>query len=214
MGTHEEAERPRGVFSFERLGAFSDGLLAIVVTILVLSIDIPEHDFSRDGMLAFLAKTGHDILIYLASFWLVAAYWMVHHSLFSFVRYVNRPLILLNFLFLFVTTLLPFTTDFKNTYRELSLAALTFGINHILCGLTLVLLWRYIFRHPELQRSPLEARVYKLLARRILAACLVALTASLLAYVDIRIATFLFPLVPLVYLSHRTEIKPKPTPAS
>ena len=214
MGIHEEAERPRGLFTFERLGAFSDGLLAIVVTILVLSIDVPEHDFSRDGALAFLAMTGHDILIYMASFWLVAAYWMVHHSLFSFVRYVDRSLILLNFLFLFVTTLLPFTTKFKNTYPELSLAALTFGITHILCGLTLFLLWRYIFRHPELQCSPLNARVYKVLARRILVACLAAFSASLLAYVDIRLATFLFPLVPLVYLSHLTNRKAKPTPAS
>ena len=73
MEIHEKAERPRGVFTPERLAAFSDGLLAIVVTILVLTINVPEHEFSSAGILSFLAKTEHDILIYMASFWLVAA---------------------------------------------------------------------------------------------------------------------------------------------
>lgn len=210
MGKHEEPERRPGVFTFERLAAFSDGLLAIVVTILVLTINVPEHDFSREGILSFLAKTEHDILIYMASFWLVAAYWILHHSLFSFVRYVTRSMILLNFLFLFVVTLLPFSTKFKNTYPKEAVAALTFGITHIACGLTLLLLLGYIFRHPELQTSPLNVLVYRSMARRIFAACLFALTASLFAYVNIRLATFLWPLVPLMYLSHRTEITAKP----
>ena len=126
------------------------------------------------------------------------------------MRYVTRSLILLNFLFLFVVTLLPFSTKFKNPYPKETVAAVTFGITHICCGLTLLLLLGYIFRHPELQRSPLDVRVYKSVARRILIACSVALAASLFAYVNIRLATFLWPLVPLVTLSHRTEIMAQP----
>ena len=62
-------------FSVDRLNGFTDGVLAIVITLLVLGIDIPEdHTFSEQGLIAFLLRISRDVIMYAASFLLIAAY--------------------------------------------------------------------------------------------------------------------------------------------
>ena len=108
------SSKPLLGFSVERLNAFTDGVLAIVITILVLGIDIPEdHKFSEQGLIAFLSKISRDVVMYAASFLLVGAYWVQHHSVFQFLGRCNRVVIWLNILFMFPLTLAPFLTKLK-----------------------------------------------------------------------------------------------------
>lgn len=88
-----------------RLEAFSDGVMAIIITIMVLEIKIPHHDGFQD--LIPLLPT---FLSYLLSFVYVGIYWNNHHHLFQAVEKVNGKVLWANLFLLFCLSLIPFTT--------------------------------------------------------------------------------------------------------
>jgi uncharacterized membrane protein len=88
-----------------RLEAFSDGVLAIVITIMVLELKVP-HDASLEGLRPLLPKA----LSYILSFTMVGIYWNNHHHLFHAIEHVNGRVLWANLHLLFWISLLPFAT--------------------------------------------------------------------------------------------------------
>lgn len=89
----------------ERLIGFSDGYLAIVITLMVLEIKIPStFDFGD------LFKAQHSIMSYFVSYLFISIYWINHHHLFQVVKKVNVKILWANLNFLFWISLLPFAT--------------------------------------------------------------------------------------------------------
>jgi len=191
--------------TLDRLSAISDGVLAIVITILVLGIDIPtDHNFTQDGLIKFLMRLEPELVAYVASFVMVAIYWVQHYALFHFIRYVNRRLIWLNILFLLPITLLPFVAKVRALYRYEPLVIVFFASAHIICGILLLALWGYAVSHPELLAHQITPKVRNSMTLRILISPVICLVAIALAYVDVDVATYIFMLIPLLYISHRT----------
>ncbi len=205
----DESSKPALGFSVERLNAFTDGVLAIVITILVLGIDIPEdHRFSEQGLIAFLVKISRDVATYAASFLLIGAYWVQHHAIFNFLGRCNRIVIWLNILFMFPLTLAPFLTKVKATYRHDVLVVPLFGSAFILAGLALMVIWHYVVSHPELLKNPpINPAVVHSIQQRILMGPLVSLVAVGLSFISIDLGTIAFGSLPLFYLSHRMADK-------
>ena len=201
-------EKTSGVtarLTLDRLMAFSDGVIAIAITILVLGIDIPEgHKFSESGLIAFLGRIGHDVVIYAVSFVAVATFWLQHHALFLYLRYCNRALIWLNTLFLFSVTLIPFLAKLKFTYEQEPEIVRLFCAGIFFCGLTLLAMWRYVLSHSELIGRPtIDQAVIRSMTLRILVAPVVAVLAFCLSFLDVRLGTHTFFLIPLCSLRHR-----------
>jgi uncharacterized membrane protein len=194
-----------GRLTLDRLMAFSDGVIAIAITILVLGIDIPEHhSFSEKGLLSFLVQIEHDVIIYAVSFVAVATFWLQHHALFLYLRYCNRALIWLNILFLFSLTLIPFLSKLKFTYEQEPEIVRLFCAGVFFCGLMLLAMWRYVLSHSELLGRPtIDQAVTRSMTRRILVAPVVAVVAFCLSFVDVRLGTHTFFLIPLCSLRHR-----------
>ena len=192
-------------FSVERLNAFTDGVLAIVITILVLGIDIPEnHKFSEQGLIAFLGKISKDVEMYADSFLLIGAYWVQHHSVFQFLRHCNRVVIWLNILFMFPLTLAPFLTKAKAIYRHDVILVPLFSSAFVSASIILMVIWRYAVSHPELlKNAPIDPTVARSMQQRILTAPVVCLVAVGLSYINIDLGTIAFCTLPLFYLSHR-----------
>ena len=90
-----------------RIEAFSDGVLAIILTIMVLELKAPE----RDGFAALL-PLWHVFFAYVLSYFYVAVYWVNHHRLFGHARRVTNELLWANISLLFTLSLLPFTTAY------------------------------------------------------------------------------------------------------
>jgi len=191
--------------TLDRLMAFSDGVIAIAITILVLGIDIPEdHSFSEKGLISFLVRIMHDVLIYAVSFVAVATFWLQHHALFLYLRYCNRTLIWLNTLFLFSLTLIPFLSKLKFTYEQEPDVVRLFCAGIFFCGLMLLAMWRYVLSHSELLKRPtIDQTVIRSMTRRILVAPFVAVVAFCLSYVDVRLSMHTFFLIPLCSIRHR-----------
>ena len=94
-----------------RLEAFSDGVLAIVITIMVLELSLPTGDGIGD-----FANILPLLLTYVLSFFFVAIYWVNHHIIFNMLERVNLKIIWTNIIWLFVISLIPFTTAWAGKY--------------------------------------------------------------------------------------------------
>ena len=188
----------------ERLGALNDGVIAIIITILVLEIKVPEgHDFGNEGVVSFMYKFSRDIMVYLLNFSLIGVFWVQHHVMFHYLARTNRTFIYLNILFLFLLSLSPFSTKLAGTYRGERFAEVTFGLNLLLSGVMLLVMWQYTTRKKNHLRKPVSATVRRSMSRRIMIAPAIILLGMVVSLFDFHVAALIYFSVPIFYVSHR-----------
>jgi uncharacterized membrane protein len=130
MDVHEEEEIKKE-FQLERVILFSDAVFAIIITIMVIDIKLPENlkngslEHFREAFLELIPK----LIAYGLSFIVVAAFWIRHLKIFSFLRDYNSPLLVLNLLFLFTVSLFPFTVSMISGILNSNALFFTIGIN-------------------------------------------------------------------------------------
>jgi len=184
----------------DRLNALSDGVIAIALTLLVLGIDIPtDHNFTRDGLMSFLIELEPGIIAYVTSFIIVSIYWIIHHRMFHVLKYTDRILVILNIIFLFTISLVPFIAKLKTLYRYDALVVLIYGAVHIFTGIILYITWKHIVSHEELLKSPLEKSDVQYVSTRILVMPAISVTAIALAFINVHWGTYFFALIPVIY---------------
>jgi TMEM175 potassium channel family protein len=96
-------------FETGRIEAFSDGIFAIAITLLVLDIGVPDDAF--DDLWRGLADQWPSYLAYATSFWTIGGLWAVHHAVFRRLRYADHVLMRVNLLLLLIVAFLPFPTS-------------------------------------------------------------------------------------------------------
>ena len=101
-----------------RLEAFTDGVLAIAITLLTLDLKVPPHGSGRPLSQALLHEWP-SYLAYLVSFLVVGIIWVNHHAMFQLVRQVDRKLLFLNLVLLLFVVLIPFATATVADYFSL-----------------------------------------------------------------------------------------------
>jgi uncharacterized membrane protein len=116
--------------STSRLEAFSDGVLAIIITIMVLGLREPSGDTLR----ALWNATGTALLSYLLSFVYVGIYWANHHHMFQLTKRVTGAVLWANLGLLFCLSLFPFTTRWTNETGYAQTPVIVYGVNLLLAG--------------------------------------------------------------------------------
>ncbi len=124
-----------------RLEAFSDGVIAIIITIMVLELKVPH---SSD--LAALWELGPVFMSYVLSFAYVGNYWNNHHHLLHAVKHVNGPMLWANLHLLFWLSLFPFSTGWMGENHFASWPVMIYGINLLLAALAYTILVRIIIK--------------------------------------------------------------------
>lgn len=138
-------------FPVERMNALTDGVFAIVLTLLVLELKLPEKD---ESVLTLIADDWHVFLAWLISFLAIARFWMVHHSVTAGMVRCHTTTLALNFAVLGAVTLLPFSADVIGTERITEpWSTVIFAANIGLLSLTVGLLARHAAREPHLLHS-------------------------------------------------------------
>jgi uncharacterized membrane protein len=125
----------RSEMSPARLEAFSDGVLAVIITIMVLEFKAPSGD-----TLGALQKVLPSLLIYVLSFVFVAMYWNNHHHLLRATRRISGSVMWANFHLLFWLSLVPVITGWVETYGKSTWPAVTYGAIGMLAGVAYYLL--------------------------------------------------------------------------
>ena len=137
-----------------RLEALSDGVLAIIITIMVLGLKVPEGHHLSD----FVHTTGVGMLTYLLSFVYVGIYWNNHHHMFHLVRQASGGMLWANLALLFCLSLFPFTTAWMDESRFAQTPVVIYGLNLLTAATAYSALQTVIIRQqgPE---SPLRQAV-------------------------------------------------------
>src|ERR1700761_4631237 len=125
-----------------RLEAFSDGVLAIIITVMVLELHEPGGPRLHD----LLYDTGPGLLTYLLSFAYVGVYWTNHHHMFQLTERVTGAILWANLALLFCLSLFPFTTDWADGTDYARTPVVIYGLNLLIAGIAYWLLELVIIR--------------------------------------------------------------------
>ena len=141
---------------FGRVLAFSDGLFAIAMTLLIVAVAVPRID---DGAsIHQMADALNDLLPAFTSFFIsfavIGRYWLAHHQFVSLLRSMSQSFVALNLLYLAFIAFLPFPTALLGEYFENPLSIVLYAINVGLVSGMEVVLFRSAYRSDLLQRQP------------------------------------------------------------
>ena len=142
--------------SAERIKAFTDAVVAIAMTLLILPLMESVGELAREGGTAgeWVAANRGELLIFVLSFVLIAAFWMSHHRLFERIHRVSGPLLILNIAWMFTIVWLPVATaTFGLIPNDIVQKALYIGALFT-TSVIMAVLGVYTLRHPELHSIP------------------------------------------------------------
>jgi uncharacterized membrane protein len=186
-----------------RLSALTDGIFAIAMTLLVLNLAVPELPAATaaaqlpHALLALWPK----LLSYALSFVVVGVYWVGQHNQFHFLRWVDRPFLWLNLLFLLAVCTIPFSAALLGAYMWVPLAVAIYGLNLSAVGAMLYAIWRYATDGHRLIDPNLAPEAIRTAGRRILVGVAVYAIAALVAAFDSWVSVALYVAMPLFYIA-------------
>ena len=176
----------------DRLTAFSDGVIAVIITIMVLELKVP-HGADGNALRGLVPI----FLSYVLSFVYVAIYWNNHHHLLHTVTGVSGPILWANNHLLFWISLIPFTTGWMSENHFAPLPTAVYGVSLLMPGLSWLLLQNAITRKHG-RESVLAKALGRDLKGKISGVLYVA--AIILAFVSPWISLAIYALVALIWL--------------
>ena len=190
--------------SHTRLDQLSDGIFAIVMTILVFEIKVPAIWGPVDNLSLWLQieKLFPILLAYILSFAILFTYWRAHHFFVSiYAKNVDSMLTNINALFFMLISLIPFSASILGQYNGNELAVVIFGVHTILIGLTLYWIRQYVLFSEYIKNPEITKREIRGSTIRTLVPVFFALVAIPLCFFSIPLSFTLFTLAVIFNLS-------------
>lgn len=145
--------------STSRLVNFSDGVMAIAVTLLVLPLVDNISQLQTTSWHQLVATNGSELTVFVLSFVIICRLWIVHHDIFDTLKRFNAKIFWLNALWLLSIVLLPFSTELLgNDNNDSALAAGVYIGTLFVASIAGLLLQWQITRAPDLQKTPVTPR--------------------------------------------------------
>lgn len=152
-----------------RIEAFSDGVFAVAITVLVFGVTVPPLRKHMD-LGAELLKQWPSFAAYAVSFLIIGIIWVNHHTIFSHFARVNRPVMFLNIFLLMTVAFIPFPTALLATYltsgSNSHLAAAVYSGAMLLMSIAFTALWAYAVWRPHVLKADIAAAAAKAMLPR------------------------------------------------
>ena len=172
-----------------RLEAFSDGVFAIAITLLVLDVHVPlASDLGGGSLLHALLRQWPVYLAYMTSFLTILIMWVNHHQMFARIGRVDHSLLFLNGLLLMSVSIVPFPTSLVAAYlqqRDGQVATAVYSGTFVAIAVLFNLLWRYAAYEGRLLESDEDPRFVRGLSRQYLLGPPAYFAAFVLAFVSV-----------------------------
>lgn len=181
-----------------RLEALSDGVFAIVMTILALDFHLPGDVASSSVFAEELRELGPVFFAYIASFAVLDMFWISHNALFHiFTKTVNRIMVQLNMAYLLLMALVPFSAHLLAKHPHHELAVAIYGANIFLLGLMNYAMLRYALVSDEIDTDHILPRTIKQANIRMLLTPVMTIIGMALSFVSVPLAMafYAFPVV-------------------
>lgn len=180
-----------------RLEAFSDGVFAIVITLLILDVRFPASGTSTlQGLKDMLPQ----VLSFALSFVIVGVYWVSHHNMFHYIREADRRLLWLNLLLLLVVVFVPFPAALLGQRPGDPVAVMVYGANLVLVNAVGTALWIYVSSRQALREPELTDALARLVVKVHAGPILIYGLGILIAPYATRASLLLYALVPAFFI--------------
>jgi len=184
-----------------RLEAFSDGVFAIAITLLIFGIKTPvvaNHDAGELKRQLWALWPAY--LSFAASFAIVSVFWIGHHQMFQLISRSNRTLLWLNNAFLMCVAFIPFPTSLLGLYWDQRVATVFYCAAIIVTGVVFYALWAYASVGERLLYPGIPSRVVRIAGWRILIGAFFYGVAIALTFVNVTASRIVILLIPFFYL--------------
>jgi uncharacterized membrane protein len=185
-----------------RIEALSDGIFAIVMTLLILEIHVPNlpPDAPNVQVAPALIALWPKFASYLVAFVSLGFFWVGHHIMYHAIRRANRTLLWLNIFFFMFVSLLPFSTSVLNAFPQAFIAPLFFGANLAIIGWILFFQWSYANAQPDMLADFVSAEYRKSVRFRMLAVPVVTTLTAVVCFWSIGISLVIYLLLLPLYM--------------
>jgi uncharacterized membrane protein len=202
MGDHDPETRPQSadVLPLDRLNAFSDGVFAIAITLLVLELSVPV---GSGRLLSDLVEQWPEFLGYLISFAFIGGIWMSHARMTSLMKSGDTLVFALNILILLFVAVLPFTTNLMVSNLggpDVAAAVLVYGANVLAASVLLSLLMLYLVRERTMLLDDVADQTLAVIVRQRWIAIAINVLALACAFVAPGLAVGLYVVVTVLLL--------------
>jgi uncharacterized membrane protein len=146
-----EEDYGSGEKGLDRILALSDGIFAFSLTLLALSLVVPQLTSGQSNaeLSKKLAEEIPSFFVYFWSFFVVSFYWFAHHRVFRYIKRYDSPMMWFNLVFLMFITLVPFITNLMK-YADLQLTVVIAAIFYSVPGFAISLLWQHSSKNHRL----------------------------------------------------------------
>lgn len=184
--------------STNRIEAFSDGIIAIIITVMVFDLKLSESS-TTDQMYAGFIQLLPKFASYVISFLMLAIMWVNHHQLFHQIKHADRKLLWLSIHLLFWMSFIPFSTHFVGMHPDKSLTVSTYSLNFLMCVVSFSMLRAYIIRNDFLHEQIDRKMTLKIRKKNYLAISMYGL-AAICSLLTVTISYVFILIVPLMYI--------------
>jgi uncharacterized membrane protein len=184
----------RNEISKSRIETLTDGIFAIVMTLLVLDIAVPQltHSEAAQGELQKqLLELGPVIYSYALSFIILGFFWINHHDQFYYIKRANRVFVWITIFYLMFVAFVPFSTALLGEYTDQQISVVIYGINIAGAGFWAVVLWRYATKDHRLIDPDLDPTFITIMSRRGIIGIIIYLIAAALSFVSTTVSLVL-----------------------
>jgi uncharacterized membrane protein len=208
--TREDDEQARALFERQndpsRVLALSDGVFAIITTLLVLEVHVPELTAGQ-SLNAALREIRPSFTAFMISFVLAGMQWVGHRDLFAVIRRTDRGLVWLNILYLLPLCLLPFGASLLGRFDQEPQALRIYGLILVATSAMRTVTWLYVTLRPHLLWQPLDDRQRRAGLALTVFPGLAYLLAILVAVVTPVVSLVIYGAMPLLYFLSITVLR-------
>ena len=183
-----------------RIEAFSDGVFAIVVTLLVLELRVPHlpENFTSKDVITELLHLAPKFISFALSFLIVAIYWVNHHQFFHSLEKTDRSLLWYNNLLLFTLSFVPFPTAFLGEYPTGMVPVMLYGAAMFASAFSFNLMLKHAVRS-DLFLASVSKEVISESIKKGKLGPIVYLIATACAFISVYISLAIYVIVPVLY---------------
>ncbi|MFA5007938.1 MAG: TMEM175 family protein [Candidatus Omnitrophota bacterium] len=183
-----------------RILTLADGIFAIAMTLLAVTIDLPrkEHQLSTEGLHKFLFGQFQEIFNYVLSFILLALFWIMHHRQFHYITHTDKRHLWINILMFMSITLVPFSTSMAGDFPADWITQAYFHLNMMIMGILFYLNWSYATKNKHLVEESITESEINLEKKQLLVTPSVAFFALVVSFTQPRISIYLYILIPAI----------------
>ena len=153
----------KNIFSKNRVETFSDGIFAIIITLLVLEIKVPHigDHHSPDELLVALKGLLPKFLSWIISFFTIAVIWVNHHKIFKQIRQLDNGIFWWNAVLLLWSSFIPFPTAVLGDYPDNRISLVLYGLVMSLMAVSFSFMRFYILRNPEVLEESVDVKLFR-----------------------------------------------------